>query len=163
MANNFTNDPNCKAIWKLDSGALTTDSISTNTLTNTGVAGDTTNHKEGTGCGDWEVTDVPSDYMSIADASLASGFPLKSDDTSKVISVFGRIKPETLPADGAHMIIISKYDAAGNKRSFWLSLLNTAGVTVFRLILGYNGGASAVGFSHESPLSAGNWYYYLVS
>lgn len=160
MANNFTNDPNCKALWKFDSGALTTDSISTNTLTNTGVAEDTVNHKEGTGCGDWEVTE--SDYMSIADASLATGFPLKSNDTTKVISLCGWIKLETLPSS-AHYVIYSKYDAAGNKRSFWFSVLNTAGTSVFRLILGYNAGASAEGFSHGSSLSAATWYHYTVT
>ena len=80
MANNFTNDSNPKALWKLDSGALTTDSLSTNTLTNLGVAGDTTNHVEGTGCGDWEISDIPSDSMFILDINLVSGFPMKSDD-----------------------------------------------------------------------------------
>jgi hypothetical protein len=43
MTNDFSSDVNCKALWKMDSAALTTDSKSTNILTNVGVAADTTN------------------------------------------------------------------------------------------------------------------------
>lgn len=31
MANNFTADPNCKALWRFENGALTVDSKGTNT------------------------------------------------------------------------------------------------------------------------------------
>ena len=34
MANNFLNEPSCKAHWRFEPGNLTTDSIGTNTLTN---------------------------------------------------------------------------------------------------------------------------------
>ena len=38
MANDFSSDSNCVALWRFESGALTADSIGTNTLTNSNVA-----------------------------------------------------------------------------------------------------------------------------
>lgn len=84
MPNVFTHDPNCVALWKFEAGALTTDSIGTNTLTNHGVAEDAVNFKQGACAADFESTE--SDYMYRSDANLSAGFPLKSGDTSKKYS-----------------------------------------------------------------------------
>ena len=56
MANDFTNDANCKALWNFDDGALTTDSKGTNTLTNSGVTADTVDFKEGNASGDFKAS-----------------------------------------------------------------------------------------------------------
>ena len=96
MANNFTTDPNCVALWRMESGALTADSIGTNTLTNHGVAEDAVNFKEGACAADFESTE--SDYMIIGDAALNAGFPLKSGDTSKKYSFAFWVKFESVGA-----------------------------------------------------------------
>ena len=80
MANDFSKDSSVKALWRLESGALTVDSISTNTLTNNGVTSDTSDYKEGAGCGIIEGT---ANYLTILDANLCAGFPLKSGDSTK--------------------------------------------------------------------------------
>lgn len=91
--NAFDSDPACKALWRFESGALTTDSIGSNDLTNSGVAESTGTYFEGSCAADFEYND--NDYFVIADDDLDAGFPLKSGDTSKVISVAFWLKPES--------------------------------------------------------------------
>ena len=66
---------------------------SSNDLPLNTVVADTINFKEGSASADFEST--LSQYMSIADASLNAGFPLKNGDTNKVISVCFWIKIES--------------------------------------------------------------------
>jgi len=76
VANIFTNDSNCKALWRFENGALTTDSKGTNTLTNNNtVVADTVNFKEGAASANLESSS--SQYFSITNANLNAGFPLK--------------------------------------------------------------------------------------
>lgn len=91
--NKFDTDPSCKALWRFESGALCTDSIGNNDLTNSGVAESTGTYFEGTCAADFEYGD--NDYLVIDDADLDEGFPLKSGDTSKLISVAFWLKPES--------------------------------------------------------------------
>lgn len=85
--NNFSTDSDCVAVWDFESGSLTTDSISTNTLTpsNTSMSPDTLNVRQGLASA--AISNGNQQYFSIADGSLASGFPMKSGDTTKKISV----------------------------------------------------------------------------
>jgi hypothetical protein len=84
--NNFTADPNCVALWRFEPDELTADSIGTNTLTNdNGVTVNATNFKEGVGAAsfDWNL----KQSLTISDLDLASGFPLKSGESNKKISI----------------------------------------------------------------------------
>ncbi len=83
--NDFSDDATCVALWRLESGALTTDSIGTNTLTNTGVAADTSIFQEGAAAGRWVNTE--SDVLNATDASLDSGFPFKDGTSNLEITV----------------------------------------------------------------------------
>ena len=57
MANDFSGDSNCVALWRFENGALTADSKGTNTLTDVNTVGsDTVDYKEGSGCADFEAT-----------------------------------------------------------------------------------------------------------
>ena len=48
MANDFSGDPSCKAVWRFENGALTADSKGANTLTAVnGPTADTSLYKEG--------------------------------------------------------------------------------------------------------------------
>jgi chitodextrinase len=153
--NDFTGDPNCVALWSLEDGALTTDSIGSNTLTNSGVTSDTTNYQEGSGAADFEFGD--SDEMSIGDGSLDSGFPLKSGDTNKKISVCCWIKPESL---ASYRWLVSKYDYTNAKRSFAVALDESGHLGLFT---GYNSGGSYEGHWSTSTLSTGSWYHIAVT
>ena len=111
MANNFTGDVNCVALWNFESGALTTDSIGTNTLTDNNTVGtNASDFKEGAACAD--LTRANSEYFSITDADLDAGFPLKSDDSNKKISVCFWFKRR---ANLTNHFLFSKNDA--NKTS----------------------------------------------
>ena len=77
-ANDFTSDPNCKLLYRFESGALTADSKGTSTLTAVASpTADTTNYKEG--AASTYMDDASSQYYSVADSGLGSGVPFKSD------------------------------------------------------------------------------------
>lgn len=82
MANDFSADERCKALWKFESGALTTDSEGTNTLVASASppTADTTNYREGAASALF--TSADSQCYSIADASLDSGFPWKNGESN---------------------------------------------------------------------------------
>ncbi|RJR45459.1 MAG: hypothetical protein C4567_03125 [Deltaproteobacteria bacterium] len=81
MANDFSTDPRCKALWKLD-GDLT-DGHGGNHLTGYGspaIAFDDVDQQEGSHCGDFEKDN--GNYAGIPDAVLDPGFPLKNGDAN---------------------------------------------------------------------------------
>lgn len=163
MANVFTSDSNCKALWNLEeSSGSRIDSIGNNDLTdNNTVLNDTVNYKQGVASADFEATN--SEYLSIADASLDAGFPLKSDDTNKIISVCGWVRMESLSATESNMLF-AKYDGgAANKRSFAVDIQNIALSGRFRIIMGYNGGASGEFYTHGTNLSLATWYHFTAT
>ena len=85
MANDFSGDPNCVALWRFENGALIADSIGSNTLTDVNTVGtDTSDFKEGAACADFERSSL--EYFYINDANLDSDYPFKSGDTNKKIS-----------------------------------------------------------------------------
>ena len=158
MANDFSTDPNCKALWRLENAALTADSKGGNTLTNSGVVAVTAagSYQEGAASGDFESTE--SDYMDIADASLDAGFPLKNGDANKKISLCFWMKPESLPASGNWTMMVTKY--ATNKKSFYVALYNVGTHAHVQVAIGYAGGASAESLQADSmPILAGQWYH----
>ena len=98
MANDFSEDARCKALWKLEDGALTADSQGTNTLTASAnpPTSDLVDFKEGAACGVF--VNASHQFLKIANASLDSGFPLKyGEDVTKKITACGWVKFGTLP------------------------------------------------------------------
>ncbi|GAH13633.1 unnamed protein product, partial [marine sediment metagenome] len=91
MANDFTYDDYCVALYRFESGALTADSFGGNTLTNNnGVAEDLVNFKEGECSADLELSS--SQYFSISDDDLDSGFPCKDEEgTNRSFTICGWI------------------------------------------------------------------------
>ena len=139
MANDFSGDANCVALWKVDNGALTTDSKGGNTLTDNNTIGtDTVDFKEGDASAEFANA---NECFSITDANLDAGFPFKDGDTNKKVSVCFWLKFDTLPSVlGQSDFPWSKYDAGASKRSFAIRIQEAT--DVLSLILGYNGGAS---------------------
>jgi hypothetical protein len=155
MANNFTYDTTCKALWRFESGDLTADSKGNNTLTNSGGTSDVTIPKEGSGCLDLESSS--SQYLSITDANLDNGFPLKYGDTTKEISVAFWFRAES---SATNAFIVGKQGNTSNKRCFAVTFLST---NIIRLQLGYNSGVSLEVKDHASFLSNATWYYVSAS
>lgn len=156
MANDFSGDSSCKALWRLESGALTTDSKSTNTLTNSGVSEETTNHMEGSCAGLFESAN--SDYMNIPDANLASGFPLKNGDTTKVFTIAFWMRPATVPGSGVYAGLVTKWDWTNSKVS--LSIQLTGGK--LRILQGYGSGTSNE-YYDAATISANTKYHVVVT
>jgi hypothetical protein len=157
-ANNFATDSACKALWKFEDGALTTDSKGTNTWSNTGCAADTSNYREGAASVDVEAGDT----MTIADGSLDAGFPLKNGDTNKKISVCLWIRPDVLPAAWAEYSIYEKGLSSNTTRSFVVSITRVDGGATTRVSMriGYNSGGSFEQKIASTPaLTANQWYH----
>lgn len=152
MANDFSGDSSCKALWRFENGALIADSKGGNTLTDNNTVGtDTGDFKEGSACADLERTN--NEHFSITDANLDSGFPLKNGDTVKKISVCFWIKIEAISQT---QYLFSKSDGVTNKRSFGVNLDSTRHI---RVLNGWNGGLSFTLIPHSSSLVIGQWYH----
>jgi len=143
MANDFSGDPNCVALWKFDN-----DGKGGNDLTEVGSPSyDSGDKKEGTHCIDLEKDSTQ--YCTIADGDLDTGFPGKSGTSEQSFSVCCWIKPESL---GSWQGIISKFSAS--YKTFLLRLWS-AGTVDF--IIAYSGGTTSLKF--DTDLSTGIWYH----
>ncbi len=151
MANNFTDDPNCVALWKFVDGALTTDTIGTNTLTNNnGVVSNLVDFKEGASSADFE--SGSTQYFDIIDADLDAGFPLKSGDANKKFSICGWLQIEAI---GAHIGIFSK-DKIGD-RTLTIRVTNSG---KFEVKMGYGDGTLNETIYEAGALVTGRFYHF---
>ncbi len=154
-ANDFSRDSHCKALYRLEAGALTTDSMGSNTLANHGVTS-TAAHEEGSDAGSF--ASANSAYGTIPDASLAGGFPLKSSDTNKKISVTFWCCASTLPVSGEQRGLVTKNKLG--KQSFAAVVYNSAGMTCFVMRTGRSGTNSYEGHVLSSlRVASGKWYH----
>ena len=153
MANDFSSDTNCVALWSFENEALKTDSKGSNTLTNGGYgnpSADTVNYKEGSASADFESSS--NECLYIQDGNLDAGFPIKNGGTG-VISVCFWIKLESIT--GQHSIFDKTYTGGGH--SFLIDVLS--GTPAFRMHIGYDGGSSLEVLTHASEISTGIWYH----
>ena len=155
MANDFSNDIHCKALWSFEVGDRYADSIGGNTLTgiNTPLVS-TTYHKEL----DWSafLSVADQDGFYIDDGDLDAGFPLKSGDTNKVFSMCFWIYIYANP--GANpFYVFAKYDTtAPGRRSFVIDIL---GGFLLNVIIGYNDGANYIDLCTTDALTEDQWYH----
>jgi len=145
MANDFSQDAGCKALWKFENGALTTDSKGANTLTavNTPTA-DTAIYKEGAAATNLAV--ASHQFYKIADANLAAGFPLKNGDTTKLITVCLWVRPTSLSGWRA---LVGKPSYGATSSAVGLEMI---GATLY---LKYNGSDISTGLT----LAINNYYH----
>ncbi len=156
MANDFSLDPRCKALWRFEPGALTADSQGTNTLLQDGSpAADTVDYKEGSACVDLEKDSTQGFY--IPDAGLDAGFPLKNGDSTKKISVCCWFKPESIPGYNVYHTIWAKQFWGGSKVSVLFQLTNNR----MRFMWGYGSGTQNNYYDFYTPV-AGHWYFVAI-
>ncbi|HUT96627.1 MAG TPA: LamG domain-containing protein [Dehalococcoidales bacterium] len=150
MANNFSSDPNCIALWKLENNA--DDSKGGNDLAEVNSpAYDDTDRKEGTHCIDLERDN--SQYCTIADGDLDFGFPGKSGTGEPSFSICFRVKRETLiPNVG----MVSKYVQGSGYRTF---VVRGGSSGELDFLIGWNGGVSYTALLFDSYLESGKWYH----
>ena len=153
MPNNFSLDANCKALWRLESGALTADSKGGNTLMNLGVSEDLVNFKEGACSGLFIRSE--SDRMYRSDAGLDAGFPLRSDAATTSFSFTKWIK---LTAIGLSQYILCKTGSAGQRQMIIMVDSNNK----VNLLVSVDGTAWAY-YIHASALAANIWYHVAVT
>ena len=152
-ANNYTGNTNVKGLWVFENN-LNDTSGNSNNLTGSGSpAYDSSTEIEGDYSLDLEAES--SQYASIADASLSSGFPFKSDTVEAPWTLLAKFRLESLPTAGARMIIASKYGYTANLRSFYLGVEDVDGTTYPTFAIGYAGGVSNEPEFHGSAVTAG--------
>lgn len=155
MANDFSGDPNCVALWKFDNNA--NDAKGGNDLTPVNSpAYDSGDKKEGTHSADLE--HGSTQYFSIADAALDAGFPGKSGASEQSFSICCWVKPETIPV-GVWYSLVGKSNVASSEISYAIVLQNDGKINFF---IGYNGGASYTMLVFDTALSAGIWYHIAI-
>jgi len=159
VPNDFSSDGSCKALWRYESGALTTDSIGSNTLTSSGSpTANTTSFKEGSACVDLEAS--TPDYFSITDANLDTSFPLKNGDTTKEISICYWIRFETLPLDVHPFFwLVNFFKGGTTTKSFAVGSYVDGGVASFGMAIGYASGASWQKIHFGTVITTNNWYH----
>lgn len=159
------------AVWRFENGSgegLNDSTANGQTLTEVSdVWFPTSPVAEGTYSVQFSASTGVKDYLTIADASLVSGFPYKSGETNRVITVTAWVQWGVLPDPGVSDFIVGKWTAAGDKRSFGLYLKNDGGTYKFILKSGYNSGANedatAVLTAPGGWIATGTWYHVAYS
>jgi hypothetical protein len=98
MANDFSSESRCIARWNFEPGALTSDSKGTNTLTpsTSPPTSDGSDFKEGSGSANF--VNASDQYFTITDANLPAGWPFKSADAVKRMTVCFWMKLAATPS-----------------------------------------------------------------
>lgn len=158
----LSTDANLVARWKLDDGALVTDTSGDNDwTTNTTVTADTSDKKEGDASGFWE--DSNNDYMEQTDAELDADFPLKNG-VSGDWSVSFWVYPTQDVANGDYNYILYKNTSSPN-RSLFIALYGDSGAEYIRVAISTTG-EDFTGTNHGSDLALEDpdyWIYVTVT
>jgi hypothetical protein len=154
MANDFSQDAGCKALWRFESGALTQDSQGSNTLTPVNSPGESlADYQEGA-CAVLLVR-ANQQCFSIPDADLEAGFPLKSGDLFKLISICGWVKPASSPG---WMELFGKTSYTWSNGTCFGVHRNASG----GLYIGWGHDGTNSDISTGISLSNGEWYHVAV-
>ena len=153
MANDFSADANCKALCRLEAGALTADSKGGNTLANSSVAEDAADYKEGACSGLFSRAFAAR--MLIADADTDADFPLRSDAATTSFSFAVWIK---LTAVNLTQYILCKTGSAPARQMvLYVDSANKVTLSVSA------DGTNFTSYAHASSLAADTWYHIAVT
>lgn len=157
MANDFSGDSNIYAHWRFEPGGLTTDSKSTNHLTAyNSPAAETSDYMEGTGCARLNMRQTQ--YFGITDANLVSGFPLKSNDTTKTMSLSAWFKFESFQ-NQSYQDIISKWSSTQSRQCFLLRMYSFVSLQRLYFYWKYNNTTGNYALDTGATVDVGKWYW----
>lgn len=161
MANDFSSDSNCRALWRFESGALTTDDVGANTLTNDSsvVTADTDSGDYYEGGASAYFASSASPRLYIDDDHLDSGFPLKSSASAADFSLCFWFKLADVSAN--HILVAKNVYLGSNDESFLLYTRDYGTHYGIRVVKGYNSGNSNEVWEAVTSLDlqAGRWYH----
>lgn len=156
-ANDFSGSSTCVALYRFESGALQTDSKSTNTLTGAATPDESTaggGFQEGSCAADFELANT--DTQTVTDANLSAGFPAKNGTTTPKFTICFWFKPETTSSNG----ILYKGTSTGGTASWYIT---TSSGSAFRLGVGTTNGDAWDAYTHASAITVSQWYHVAVS
>jgi hypothetical protein len=161
MANDFTGDADCKALWRFENDSL--DSIGGNDwAVLAGTPGwDNVDFKEGSYCTFLE-GDAGDDSYLIVDGDLDAGFPFKNGDSNKKISICYWVQLDNIPSGSVPTIYV--FDkGGGSTRSFFSGFEYSLNSTNFSMGIGIAPGSSWEVKQHATGVTdanfIGNWYH----
>jgi hypothetical protein len=159
MANKFSADGSCVALWTFEgtSATFTDDKKGSNDLTNNKSA-ETEGVVVKEGVQSINFIAANTAYLTITDNNLDVGFPYRFNDGTSVktdITIGTWLQLSATPV-ATDMHIFSKYHGGVNTRTFTLSIASSGVVIVGK---GYNNGASAEFDNHGSKLDKNIQYY----
>ena len=161
--NIFSCDSSVKALWRFENGALGTDSKGANNLVIVGSTSDTTTYKEGAASA--YVNTSEDDFFFICDDDLDVGFPLKSSDTNKDISVVFWFRLNSEP-DTTRTIFAKERFAGppplGTHRSMIIDVVPAGFDDRIRLRISSDG-TTWNDYEHASDLDINKWYHVAVT
>jgi hypothetical protein len=144
--------PTSLSKYRMESGALTTDTDGTNTTTAiNSPASNTTTYKEGAGSCDFERGDNDAFYRT--DTNLSSDFPGKSGQSNNTMTMTFWYYPEDFSST---VTLLAKYDISTALRSYMVRA-DTSGQV--HLVTGYSSGASSQTSGFSTAISASRWYH----
>jgi len=157
MANNFSGDADCVALWNFeDSPGFATDSQGDNDLTNDGADEENTTYKEGSQSAKFVLSNT--DYMYISDADQDAGFPFRDNDGGSVEEDFSFcfwVYFNSLPN---YATLLAKWD--DDDDLVFCLLVDDADKA--QPVFGYNSGASYeydTDFRFGTAFTTGRWYH----
>jgi len=154
MANDFSGDSNCVALYNLESGALTTDSKGSNTLTDVNtVAANTTQYKQGAASADFETSSTERLYRT--DANLSTDFPFKSGQSNNLMSVCFWAQFEAVTTGATYLVC--KYAALDNQRSWAIKQYSSGNILAS---FGYGTSSYTDIEVPDLVCNVGGWYHF---
>ena len=151
LANDFSSDSNCLAVWNFENGAMTTDSQGSNTLVESASAPTSETRLFKQGAGSALLSSAANNYYYIEDADLPAGFPFKDGTSNLQISVCFWFRCNTIISYGR---IVAKDYYAGSKRGFEIQTYSD------ELRLAAGTGASQTPYSlFDGRIVVNHWYH----
>ena len=147
-------DANCKALWRFEPGALTTDSKGTNTLTNTGAAASGGEYREGAGSVRLYSSNNP--FLVVEDAALPANFPLKFGAGTTKFSFCGWVRGYDWASGNTSQVLFVK----GQPGQFTLGvyLYSFSIYAYLRVYWGWGGGTELFQSPNIYPIQ-GRWLH----
>jgi hypothetical protein len=160
--NNFASDPDCVAVWRFESGKLTLDGVGTNNLVNQSVTADTVNYKEGSAAARFHAATGYDDrnYLSIADANLASPFPGKNATANKRFSICFWVKLDSIPNSVNEWPLVTKANWGAGTTCYAVTCVGGGKIALY---VGTTGGTIGGRMDSSMPLVPGQWYHVAVT